>query len=139
MSDRRKSTRVSVDVPPELSPPDPLEPEYWLPADALRGTYRVRLRPKDRAALQAVAAVVLDLAEEAHLTYPDHDLCTAGDLQGAVADLYHVAGFLGYVVGYCEEGDIQPREQRLVNAAEGRRGVSALRRPAGFADATSLA
>ena len=110
MSDRRKTTPTHE--------PDAPEPEYWLPSDALRGTYRVRLRPQDRAALQAVAAVVLDLAEEAHLTYPDHDLSTAGDLQGAVDDLYHVAGFLGYVVGYCEEGDIQPRERRLVNAGE---------------------
>ena len=110
MSDRRKTTPT-----PE---PDAPEPEYWLPADALRGTYRVRLRPKDRAALQAVAAVVLDLAEEAHLTYPDHDLCTAGDLQGAVDDLYHVAGFLGYVLGSVAASSPEPAELRLLVAAE---------------------
>ncbi len=110
MSDRRKTT-------PAVEP-DPPEPSYWLPDSAIRGTFAVHLRPEDRAALQAIAAQVLDLTQAAHLIYPDHRLATVGDMRGVADDLYHLAGFCGYLIGNAAQSSPEAAELRMVVLAE---------------------
>jgi hypothetical protein len=100
------------------STPTAAEPDYCLPDSAIRGTLRVRLRQEDRDALQTIAEQVLDLTQAAHLIYPDHRLAVVGDMRGVADDLYHLAGFCGYLIGAAAHSSPEPAELRMVVLAE---------------------